>query len=176
MKHRVWLPVLFVLLVYLFAEGSCYLGLLVLDKGFHRAYQPLATSLSENQRRSLQSFLDARGARHVKQDPVLGWTNRSEVNAAGMRDDREYEPFPSPGMLRIAAFGDSFTFDAGVELHDSWAKQVAEIRPTLEVLNYGVGAYGLDQAYLRYLRHGTSYHPDVVFIGYMSENIARCVN
>lgn len=100
----------------------------------------------------------------------------SETNSAGMRDNREYERVPPPGTIRISAFGDSFTYGSDVALGDTWAKQLAVIDPSIEVLNYGMGAYGLDQAYLRYLQIGTEYHPHIVFIGYMSENIARNVN
>lgn len=112
----------------------------------------------------------------VAQDPVLGWVPVSEANSAGMRDNREYAKLPPPGTLRISAFGDSFTYGADAALGDTWAKQLSAMDSTIEVLNYGVGAYGLDQAYLRYLQVGAEYHPHIVFIGYMSENIARNVN
>ena len=93
-----------------------------------------------------------------------------------MRDDRDYDPQPAAGILRIAAFGDSFTYGSDVKLGENWAKQISAIDPRIEMLNYGIGAYGLDQAYLRYLKVGTAYHPHVVFIGYMTENLARDVN
>ena len=48
--------------------------------------------------------------------------------------------------------------------------------PNLEVLNFGVGAYGLDQAYLRYLQDGQQFQSHFVFIGYFPENIFRNVN
>ena len=35
---------------------------------------------------------------------------------------------------------------------------------------------GWTKSFLRYLKVGTTYNPDIVFIGYMSENIARNVN
>jgi hypothetical protein len=93
-----------------------------------------------------------------------------------MRDNREYAREPSPGVLRIAAFGDSFTFGSDVPLEKTWSKRMSAEDPTIEVLNYGVGAFGLDQAYLRYLRDGKQYSPHIVFIGYMTENLFRNVN
>jgi len=83
---------------------------------------------------------------------------------------------PRAGILRISAFGDSFTYGAQVPLAETWEKRITGLSPSIELLNYGVGAYGLDQAYLRYDQVGINYHPAVVFIGYMSENIARDVN
>jgi hypothetical protein len=48
--------------------------------------------------------------------------------------------------------------------------------PNTEVLNFGVQAYGPDQARLRYQRDGASWHPCVVLVGHMVENINRVVN
>jgi len=45
-----------------------------------------------------------------------------------------------------------------------------------EVLNFGVGGYGLDQAYLRYMHEGVHFQSDIVIIGFMSENIYRNLN
>ncbi len=39
-----------------------------------------------------------------------------------------------------------------------------------------MGAYGLDQGYLRYLQDGVPFHSDIVIIGFMSENIYRNLN
>ena len=46
----------------------------------------------------------------------------------------------------------------------------------MEVLNFGVNGYGLGQAYLRYEQLGEKYHPHIVLIGYMSDDISRDVN
>lgn len=176
MKSRRYIPYISIFLVYLFVEGLCYLGLLLLEKKFNTPYDPNVSVLSEKQRASLEKFLRNRKGEHTAQDAVLGWVPDSDTNSAGMRDDREYERVPPLGVIRIVAFGDSFTYGSDVALGDTWEKQLAVIDHSIEVLNYGVGAYGLDQAYLRYLKVGTEYNPHLVFIGYMSENIARNVN
>jgi hypothetical protein len=169
-----------ILLLYLFVEGLCYLGLEGLDRFFDLPYDPNVTSLSERQRNRLRTFVERarQGAtsRETGQDPVVGWVNVQEVNAAGMRDDREHEVVPPAGILRVAAFGDSFVFGSDVALPETWSRQITALDPSVEVLNYGVGAYGLDQAFLRYRQVGREYHPHVVLLGFMSENIARNVN
>ena len=175
-RFRRWIPYVFILLIYLVTEGTCYLGLLFLQKTFHASYGPNVSVLSENQKASMKKFLKAKKGARARQDPILGWVSISEVNSAGMRDDREYERVPPPDIIRISAFGDSFTYGEDVALGETWEKRLALLEPSMEVLNYGVGAYGLDQAYLRYLQVGTEYSPHIVFIGYMSENIARNVN
>ena len=67
---------------------------------------------------------------------------------------------------------------SGSEVNNTatWEYQLEERDARFEVLNFGVGAYGLDQAYLRYLLDGVRFHSDIVVIGFMSENINRNLN
>jgi hypothetical protein len=170
------MPYLFGVLVLMMIDGVFYVGLRILEKRFNISYEPNLSVLSVEQKAALRKFLNAKTGERVRQHPMLGWGATPRANSAGMRDDREYERTPQPGVVRIAAFGDSFTYGSDVALSETWEKQLVKLDPRLEVLNYGVGAYGLDQAYLRYLEQGTAYNPRIVFIGYMSENIARNVN
>ncbi len=45
-----------------------------------------------------------------------------------------------------------------------------ELDTRLEVPNFGVGAYGLDQSFLRYQQDAVDFSPHIVVIGFMSEN------
>ncbi|MDD5556384.1 MAG: SGNH/GDSL hydrolase family protein [bacterium] len=115
-------------------------------------------------------------------DPLLGWKLRANhrageqhTNAAGIVATREYGGRPPAGITRIAAFGDSFT-QCVVPNALTWGWFLEESCPGVEVLNFGVTAYGPDQAYLRYVHEGREHHPDIVLIGYMTENIWRLVN
>jgi len=176
MKSKRWVLLIFVFAIFILIEGLCYLSLFFLDKKYGVQYDPNVSTLSEEQKSHLKKFLNQKKGERTGQDTVLGWINSSEVNSAGMRDNIEYDRVPPAGTIRISAFGDSFTFGADVKLRDTWEKQLTLLVPSIEALNYGVGAYGLDQAYLLYLRVGTEFSPNTVFIGYMSENIARNVN
>ena len=176
MKSSLLVKFVLILLIYLFIEGFIYLGLLLLQKSYDIHYDPNISVLSDKQRLNLTNFVKRRIGEFTDWDPILGWVNSSKRNSAGMRDNREYARVPSGHTIRISAFGDSFTYGSDVKLADTWEKQLMVIDPSLEILNYGVGAYGLDQAYLRYLKVGTEYNPQIVFIGFMSENIARSVN
>lgn len=116
-------------------------------------------------------------------DAELGWSVRPNgrlplyrANAQAIRADREYPPAPPPGVLRIAAFGDSFVHGTEVGNSDVWTARLERLDPGLEALNFGVGGYGPDQAWLRYRRDGRAFQPHVVVIGYMTENLARSVN
>lgn len=102
------------------------------------------------------------------------------INGGGLRSKREYEKQPPADTLRMALFGDSFT--AGDDASDDtvWSHLLegnlnrAGIRA--EVLNFGVSAYGMDQAYLRWLHDGSEYAPDIVVFGLQAENLDRNIN
>lgn len=131
----------------------------------------------------IRRLLDEDGAQREVLDPVLGWRYRAgyendgdRINAQGLRSDREYPSSPEPGVMRIAAFGDSFVYGNEVGNSDSWAAVLEQAVPQWEVLNFGVGGYGTDQAYLRYLHEGRAVAPDLVLIGFVPVNVRRNVN
>ena len=118
-------------------------------------------------------------------DADLGWTLRPDgvfagrryrANSAGIRADREYALKPPPGVIRIAAFGDSYVHGDSVDNTETALAILEQSRDNLEVLNFGVPGYGTDQAYVRYQRDGAKYRPHIVLIGIMLENIQRNVS
>ena len=133
-------------------------------------------------RRQLERMLDGEPLYYAL-DAELGWTVRPDgrlplyrANAQGLRADRVYAERPPPGTLRIAAFGDSFVHGSEVANQDAWPARLERLRPDLEVLNFGVGGYGVDQAWLRWRREGQRFEPQLVLIGFMTEDIHRSVN
>ncbi|HEX9161164.1 MAG TPA: hypothetical protein VF980_05595 [Thermoanaerobaculia bacterium] len=123
---------------------------------------------------------------YMAYDPDLGWTNRPHsctadnkycANADGLRSDREYGRKISPGVLRVSLFGDSFIHGHDVELAGSLAPQLekglAARGVTAEALNFGVGGFGIDQAYIHYSRDGSKFESDVIVEGLQLENVAR---
>ena len=122
-------------------------------------------------------------------DEFVGWKYRPHatrqngeftINGAGLRSMREYDRQPPPDSLRVALFGDSFTAGDDAVDEGAWSHLLevglnqAGIRT--EVLNFGVSAYGMDQAFLRWLHDGTEYSPDIVVFGLQAENLDRNVN
>jgi hypothetical protein len=115
--------------------------------------------------------------------PTLGWTikpngyaPRYRANAQGLRGRIIYRPTPPEGMLRLAAFGDSFTHGDDVRNEETWQEMLVQAHRQLEVLNFGVPGYGTDQAYLRYREEGRAYRPQVTLIGFLPEDAYRNVN
>lgn len=125
--------------------------------------------------------MDGRGRDIV--DAQLGWRYRSgfsnrgnHINLQGLRSDREYAFAPPAGVVRVAAFGDSFVYGNEVDNDDAWAHIAESTFERLEVLNYGVGGYGLDQALLRYRAEGNQLSPHIVLIGFIADDIRRVVS
>lgn len=169
--------------VWLLVELACWGGLWALERYKGMEYTPaLVRTLSDKHRGILQAHLGGSSS-YVVFDPELGWTIRPNgskrgyrTNRYGIRASREYALQPPPGKLRLAAFGDSFTHASDVPNGETWHVRMEEMNPRVEVLNFGVPGFEPGQALLRYRRDGMKFHPHVVLIGFMSENINRVVN
>ncbi len=178
---RLLVRALFVAAVALAIDLLARGGLSVLERRGVR-YQPiLGDRLSAENRQAIEDFLGGRES-PFQLDSVLGWTLRPgfrspevAVDAAGRRRAPDRPP-PESGAVRLAAFGDSFTFGGDVADRDAYPEAFARLDPGIDVANYGVPAYGLDQAFLRYLKERGAARPQVVIIGFLSENICRHVS
>ena len=96
------------------------------------------------------------------------------INQDGIRD-RDYPLAKPEGTFRIAAIGDSCTFGLGLELEDTWPKQLErELRkndPRLEVINFGVMGYNTPNEAERIQDKVLKYSPDLIIIGYSLNDI-----
>ena len=101
-------------------------------------------------------------------DSKLGWVARGR-DADGARPDKRY----SGTKACVDVFGDSFTQGDEVADEQTWASALAS-KIGCRVRNYGVGGYGSDQAYMRYL--AIDEPSKVVVLSHLSENIIRNVN
>ncbi len=147
-------------------------------------YSPFVTTLQD----TLDAYRAAPSS-YLMHDADLGWSPRPgswslnglyRANSRGLRSDTEYEDDPPPGALRVAVFGDSFTHGDDVPLQESWPSRLeallARSGSPVEVLNFGVGGYGMDQALLRWRRDGRRFHPHIVVLGFQPENVLRNLN
>lgn len=63
-----------------------------------------------------------------------------------------------------------------MDAKDCWTECLSRFTPQVEVLNFGVPAYSLDQALLRYEKEGKPFKPRIVLMGFMTNHIRRNVN
>jgi hypothetical protein len=174
-----------VLLAFLWAvvELACLVGLWALKRYKQLEYQPQVVEDLNDKHKGILAAQIADTSSYMVFDPDLGWTIRPngnkpqyKANSVGMRATREYAPQPEPGIVRVSAFGDSFTHGSGVPTGFTWEEKLESSLPGLEVLNFGIPGSDPGQALLRYRREGVKYHSGIVLIGAMSENINRMVN
>ena len=172
-----------ILLMWIGLELAMAGGLFVLERLAGIRPKSLSVrSIPDRHRRDLGRIL-ADDLDYLTYSAALGWTIKPggrgdlyRANAQGLRADREFARVPPPGALRIAAFGDSFTHGDEVRNEETWQEILMQAHPAVEAMNFGVGAYGLDQAFLRYQHDGADYGAHVVLIGFMPENLFRHVN
>ena len=177
-------------LVFTFACGEIFvrvLGRYDADGTFYfrdKPVPPFALPV-KNARALIDEYLrDQTG--YMAYDADLGWTNRPSsctrdrkycANSAGLRSDREFTKQIPPGVMRISLFGDSFIHGHDVDLRGSLAPQLESALSAhgvpAQALNFGVGGYGIDQAYLRYSRDGARFDTDIIVEGLQLENVAR---
>jgi lysophospholipase L1-like esterase len=163
-------------------EGGAFLAILVADPLTGGEIRRTRDILAEQSAR-IRDLLDTTVARREMLDVTLGWRYRAgysgpgdQLSSQGLRGAREYEPAPAPGVLRVAAFGDSFVYGNEVGPEESWPARLERMHPTLEVLNFGVGGYGVDQALLRYRQEGAAFRPNIVIMGFTPDDLRRVVN
>ena len=130
-------------------------------------------------------------------DPILGWTlapsrrndtGQDASSAEGLRAPRVGMSFADrrtrhsglaekPATVRVALMGDSMTYGYEVRCEDSWGHALeAHLGPDVQVLNFGVSGYGLQQVLLRYDRDARPWKPQIVVIGITSEEIRRIIS
>lgn len=153
-------------------------------------YSLEAGSIRVNELRTrLETFLANVDSANYVSDASTGWTYRPNAilfdgsfttNSIGMRSAREFSETPAADTIRIAALGDSFTAGPDVDDNEVWThvleSALGDRRIRAEVLNFGVGGYGMDQAYLRWQHIGKSLSADIVIFGFQPENLKRNVS
>lgn len=95
------------------------------------------------------------------------------ISSDGLRD-REHERVKPPGVVRIAAIGDSITFGNGVRRDASWPKHLETLLDErraadgvrFEVLNLGIPGYNIEQVVERLRTEALPFDPDLVIYGY----------
>jgi hypothetical protein len=135
-----------------------------------------------------------RGHPFLIYDRILGWTvapshhsatGQDLSSAEGLRAPRIGMTFTDrqtrhsglstkPASVRIALIGDSMTYGNEVRCEESWGHALeVQLGPEVQVLNFGVSGYGLNQVLLRYERDVRPWKPQFVIVGVNSQEIKR---
>lgn len=154
-KHFFWL--LLFGIVLLATDTGLYIALSVIDSSKNLFYDRSAVS-AERIAFWLQNSYDRQ----------LGWNlPEAECNNLGTRRKTDY---PLKAVYKLKTFGDSFTYGAEVRVNETWQAYI-EAETGWDCLNYGVGAYGTDQALLKY--EASNVPSEYAILGILCENIGR---
>jgi len=124
---------------------------------------------------------------YSRYDETLGWVSLPNANAPdlygpgvylrtnsqGFRNDRDFARAVPVGKIRIVCSGDSFTLGFGVSNAQAWCERLGALDPRLETVNMGQGGYGLDQAYLWYVRAGAAMDQQVHLFAFITDDFIR---
>jgi hypothetical protein len=124
---------------------------------------------------------------HAEHDELLGWVNLPNVDLPDMygpgvavrtngqrfRNDNDFTAAVPAGRTRVICSGDSFTFGYGVDNKDTWCERLVALEPRLETVNMGLGGYGVDQAYLWYMRDGAPLDHDLHLFVFLTDDFRR---
>lgn len=154
---------------------------LVPDAELGWAIRPNARNRDYNLEFELEYLRRARASSHADElagaGPRVSATDDSVYlsSAEGLRSQRAGISLVTlPHRHRIALVGDSFTFGLEVRYGETWGRQLElALGGDYQVLNFGVDGYGVDQAYLRYRRDATQWHPEIVVLGVVSDDLHR---
>lgn len=92
---------------------------------------------------------------HEKHEPIT-W----EINQQGLRSDRVENK--TSNNFRILTYGDSETYGWSVDIENSWQRRMEQIDPNIEVLNFGVPGYNVENVADHMQRTIADYHPNML--------------
>lgn len=109
-------------------------------------------------------------------DEVTGWPFKEGNPDRDMSGSRYTPAFPDFEKYKpiVSVYGDSFVWSDGVDNEHAWPNVLSKLLG-FRVSNFGVPAYGTDQALLRFEKNKND-QSKVVILGFWSENIVRNVN
>jgi len=166
------------------AAGETVLGVLLYPKEWSKFAAHYKKRIDEMTRKG--SF--------ATYDRILGWTVTPSYidrtgqylsSVEGLRAPRAGMSFAdprtrhsgvseTPAAVRIALIGDSMTYGHEVRCEDSWGHVLEGLlQPHIQVLNFAINAYGLNQALLRYEKDARLWKPQIVIIGISTAMITR---
>jgi hypothetical protein len=180
MLMEIWLQILVIGITF----GIIEVGLFIWISYVRKKFQWLIISKYDENPILTQEGLD----KFIPEgyDPQIGWirkpnTTREEkgkfgitkwsINEKGSRTNPKFEEKTS----NISCYGDSFTFCRQVNDDETWEYYLSELENT-NVLNFGVGNYGIDQSFLRLEREFHKNKTDIVILGVVPDTISRIMS
>ena len=103
------------------------------------------------------------------------WDYRKSIWNINKRDSRLHPGFENKNNKLISCYGDSFAFSRQVNDNETWCYYLSELTNS-NVMNWGIGNYGLDQALLRLEREFPKNKTKIVVMAVVPDTISRIVS
>ena len=179
MEYNLIQPIIFAVVLFFIIELVVYIRVYFVNKKF----QWLIIAKDENpplSQEGLKKFIP------YGYDPELGWIRKPNtehiekgqhgitkwtINPKGARTNPGFENLNS----KISCYGDSFVFCRQVNDDETWEHHLSKLKET-NVINFGVGNYGIDQALLRMKREYQKNKTQTVILGVVPDTISRIVS
>ena len=113
----------------------------------------------------------------IKIDKVKSFGEKSNLKFKKVKytqnnNGERYNPNYEGKLKKIFTFGDSFVFNRHVNDNDTWQHRLSKYL-NQNVVNYGVGNYGVDQSILRMNNVMKKKKNKIVLLGFVPETIVR---
>ena len=118
-------------------------------------------------------------------DKYCGWDRKPKSSGYEiLKNDQKNKFVINPdgyrGAIRssyakISVFGDSFAFCRYVKDNQTW-ESFLEKKIKSQVLNYGVGNFGIDQSYFKYKKYEKKINSKIIIVNVVPETITRIVS
>jgi len=109
--------------------------------------------------------------------PTRGWTtkpNNKEPYTTNNMGHRSTKPYAQDtARFNILAIGDSFTFGTGAPDNQVWPDFLSTNDSRYNVVNLGVGGYGIDQMHITLKESIAIYTPDLVILVFIADDLRR---
>ncbi len=120
--------------------------------------------------------------KNTNYDVILGWDKKKNTSNFDIIEKKKINyKITSNGFRKskyfkyknsIITFGDSYVFARQVENENTWQEFLSKYTKKF-ISNYGVGNYGLDQAYLKSKKVRLKKNTKIVIFGFVPETICR---
>ncbi len=113
-------------------------------------------------------------------DPIIGWDRKKNKTGFELGEKKTFFYISKKGYrgkskykkTLASVFGDSFAFCRYVNDNETWESYL-ENKLKFNIHNYGVGNFGLDQSFLKFLKYKKNIKSKIVIFNVVPETIAR---
>ena len=113
-------------------------------------------------------------------DSTIGWDRKKNKSGHELGEKKTFFQISKKGYrgkknykkTAVSVFGDSFAFCRYVNDNQTWESHLEE-KLNMNIQNYGVGNFGLDQSYLKFLKYKKNIKSKIIIFNVVPETIAR---